>query len=703
MQRPAATVVMPVWNAWTSTSACLAALKPTLRADDQVVIVDNGSRDETSMFLPDNDWLEIISNPTNRGFAAACNQGAAASRRSVVVFLHNDTLPPPNWLESLLAPLSDPTVGAVGPRTNAGSGPQVVGDPAYTPATVDAALNYSRRWHWDHLGQRSEVDFLKGFCLAVRTEAFNGVGGFDTTFGTGGHEDVDLSLRLQERGWKLLMANDLFLHHFGRVSYKANKREWKSAERQSFRQLVEKYPRLADRQNEVADVPPARPAGNTQQVDVRPALPELGPQLFGRATSLAPVSISIVLPTHNRLGRLHRALASVADQTVTARGIGVEVVVVNDGGLDVRAVLQEFDGRLDLQLIEQPHNAGPAAARNLGVSHARGELLGFLDDDDILFPHHLDTCLRALREEQAQVQPLGVEQLAVHSYCIRVNEDELGLVARRTVVGDEAFRPERLAVVNSIPINCVLLPTDLVRQAGGFDESMQVFEDWELWLRLVRGGLRFHSVPVPTTEFTSHRGNTTIRFSRRLHETLLDLYRRYPEPRGSRTDKARVKTAASAAHEVQEVSNDMSVVVAADATTDPSDVVRTLQSAAQVLSGSDWELVLVVPDLSRFSSIFHRLDGKLQFFGFDGPEDEAWAFGAERAAGKHLLLVRAGEYIDSELVVRALFTEHGDGFRVGTRIPSIPPAVAPPKPAPVRDETEDEDDEVEDAIFAARF
>src|ERR1700709_2149757 len=101
MQRPAATVVVVAWNSWASTAACLASLRPTLRPDDQVVVVDNGSNDETPMFLSDHDWLDVVSNRRNRGFAIGCNQGAAAATRSLLVFMHNDTLVTPGWLEKL--------------------------------------------------------------------------------------------------------------------------------------------------------------------------------------------------------------------------------------------------------------------------------------------------------------------------------------------------------------------------------------------------------------------------------------------------------------------------------------------------------------------------------------------------------------------------------------------------------------------------
>src|SRR6059058_6081153 len=89
--RPAASIVIPVWNQWDVTRACLDSLRPTLGPRDEVIIVDNGSEDETPARLAAYPWARVITNAENRGFAIACNQGAAAAQRDVVVLLNNDT------------------------------------------------------------------------------------------------------------------------------------------------------------------------------------------------------------------------------------------------------------------------------------------------------------------------------------------------------------------------------------------------------------------------------------------------------------------------------------------------------------------------------------------------------------------------------------------------------------------------------------
>src|SRR5947207_75467 len=88
MDRPAASIVIPVWNQWEVTKACLDSLRPTLGVRDEVIVVDNGSEDGTAAGLRAYSWIRVITNEQNRGFAVACNQGGAEARRDIIVLLN---------------------------------------------------------------------------------------------------------------------------------------------------------------------------------------------------------------------------------------------------------------------------------------------------------------------------------------------------------------------------------------------------------------------------------------------------------------------------------------------------------------------------------------------------------------------------------------------------------------------------------------
>src|SRR4051812_39689448 len=99
--RPAPSIVIPVWKQWDMTRGCLETLRPTLGLRDEVIVVDNGSEDETKAGLARFPWVKVITNEENQGFSIGCNQGAAAATNDIIVFLNNDTVLAHRWLDGL--------------------------------------------------------------------------------------------------------------------------------------------------------------------------------------------------------------------------------------------------------------------------------------------------------------------------------------------------------------------------------------------------------------------------------------------------------------------------------------------------------------------------------------------------------------------------------------------------------------------------
>jgi len=223
---PSCAVVIPAWNAWETTRTCLEALKETLGPHDTVIVVDNGSRDETPHGLQSFPWVKVITLPENQGFAGGCNAGARAAEAEVIVFLNNDTIPFGAWLRDIRGAFRDSAVAAAGPRSNAVSGVQLVREVSYDSRDRSSIERFASNWMERLEGIYLPVKRLVGFCLAVRRQAFEDVGGFDEGFGIGGFEDDDLCLSLREHGWKLVVAQGSFVHHEGHVTFEANETPW---------------------------------------------------------------------------------------------------------------------------------------------------------------------------------------------------------------------------------------------------------------------------------------------------------------------------------------------------------------------------------------------------------------------------------------------------------------------------------------------
>ncbi len=238
---PRVTVAILAWNAWEYTARCLASLRTTLRTEDQVVVVDNGSSDLTGALLQRYPWVQVLTNPVNQGFAKGCNQAAAVAAGDVIVFLNNDTILSPGWIEELLEPFHDPQVGAVGPRSNDVSGHQKIEDSNYVASSIASLDRFAAAWRSAHCGQVSESPRLVGFCLAVRTDLFRSLGGFDEGYGLGGCEDDDLCMKIRTSGYRLVIAHGSFVHHEAHATFKANDVDWYEQQLKNQRRFQERW------------------------------------------------------------------------------------------------------------------------------------------------------------------------------------------------------------------------------------------------------------------------------------------------------------------------------------------------------------------------------------------------------------------------------------------------------------------------------
>lgn len=187
--------------------------------------------------------------------------------------------------------------------------------------------------------------------------------------------------------------------------------------------------------------------------------------------------VSVIVPTRDRPALLRDALESIRGQTYAHW----EVLVVNDAGADVAAVVDAVPG--DFRLIDLPQRRGPAAARNAGIRAARGSVVAFLDDDDLYASGHLADLVAALQASRAPLAYSGVELVEE-----RVQEGSRVPVRREPFLPGLRFSRALLLVRNYIPINAWGVRRESLEAAGLFDEALSYLEDWDLLLRLALAG-----------------------------------------------------------------------------------------------------------------------------------------------------------------------------------------------------------------------
>ncbi|MGD9818409.1 MAG: glycosyltransferase family 2 protein, partial [Desulfomonilaceae bacterium] len=183
--------------------------------DWELIVVDNASIDGTDQYLEDfaqsRSWVKVVINPENVGFSAGNNAGIRASDGEYIVLLNNDTYVTEGWLNKLIRPLRlNPDLGLVGPVTNA------IGNEAQIPVFYDDTnemAKVAKRYSREHDRQIFYCDNLAFFCVALRRNLFDEIGDLDEKFNIGFFEDDDYCMRVRQAGYRIGIAEDVFIHH----------------------------------------------------------------------------------------------------------------------------------------------------------------------------------------------------------------------------------------------------------------------------------------------------------------------------------------------------------------------------------------------------------------------------------------------------------------------------------------------------------
>jgi len=228
---PTLAIVIVNWNAGAQLCACLQAVARAQRTRfdlQQVIVVDNASSDDSLQDLPDDALpLRIIRNPDNRGFGAACNQGARPCAADFLLFLNPDTRVEADALDRAIAHLQSADgapAGVCGAQLLDEHGgthrhcarratplrmlAHLCGIDRLTPGTCGYLMR-----RWDHADSRP-VDHVMGAFYLIRRPLFEALNGFDERFFVY-LEDLDLSERVRRAGWAIHYRADVRVFHKG--------------------------------------------------------------------------------------------------------------------------------------------------------------------------------------------------------------------------------------------------------------------------------------------------------------------------------------------------------------------------------------------------------------------------------------------------------------------------------------------------------
>ncbi|MBM3165934.1 MAG: glycosyltransferase [Chloroflexi bacterium] len=229
--------------------------------------------------------------------------------------------------------------------------------------------------------------------------------------------------------------------------------------------------------------------------------------------------VDIMMPTYNGRKYIRNAIKSVINQTYR----NWNLVVVNDGGEDVADIIDEFhDSRIKYIVAE---HKGKAHALNVGIRNSSGEFIGYLDDDDILYPLHLEVLIKAALQGKDYV----------YSDWYEVSLDENNREIGREFEFRQDVAPWMLIPQNYINHKCVLHSRSLFEKAGMYDEELDVLIDWDVIRRL-----SFICPPYHVWSVTSER----IRYysGRMIDNRITGIWARDPDKAGKSMERIVNKT-----------------------------------------------------------------------------------------------------------------------------------------------------------------
>jgi GT2 family glycosyltransferase len=320
----------------------------------ELIIVDNGSHDETTSLLDRLENVTIIKNNENLGFIMGCNQGASKARGKYLVFLNNDIIVTPEWLSKLVKTIeSYPKCGAVGCKLIWPNGKlQEAGSIIWNDGS---ALGYGREGDPMHpeYSYLREVDYCSGACLLVRKDIFQQLGEFDERYIPAYYEDSDLCIGIWGLGYKVVFQADVAVFHNEFTSSSINKAttimdanqskfvaKWKDA-------LVDKF---NPSPNNVLFARDLRQGGRILVIDDRVPTPYQGsgyPRAYHMLNFLGELGYKVTFfPLDNA--------TPWQPFTHELQQLGIEVFYGDN--LDFVRFAQDRAGYYDLVLVSRPHN-----------------------------------------------------------------------------------------------------------------------------------------------------------------------------------------------------------------------------------------------------------------------------------------------------------------------------------------------------------
>ena len=510
---PRVSVVMSVYNGEKYLAGAIRSILAQTFTDFEFIIIDDGSTDGSRAIIQrlEDPRIRLIAQE-NWGLAAALNRGIGLARGAYMARMDADDISAPTRLAEQVDFLdAHPEIGMVGSSFH-----QIDEAGRVTALTPVLTTNEEIQCHL------LEQNWFCHGSVMVRRECLDEAGGYDETFTSA--QDYDLWLRISEAYQVANLSKPLYRWRLSPEGVTVKRKaEQDRCARLARERAVERRGSGKSLPAQATPADPDPPPAVTQSSgpDISP------PRLVVEAQSAQSPKVSVIVPTHNRPDMLTETLRSILDQTFR----DFEIIVVNDAGVEVDSLLKWIDTEGRITYVRHAKNQGLAAARNTGLRMARGAYMAYLDDDDVMYPDHLATLVEAIEEG-----PCKVVYTDAH-LAMQALQGTRHVTVERTVAYSQDFNRDLFLVTNYIPVLCFLHARECTEKVGGFDESLKVHEDHDLWIRMSRH-YDFRHIKKVTSEFRmrSDKSNMSSALEPEFLTTIDHLYKRYAHLTKDRPD-----------------------------------------------------------------------------------------------------------------------------------------------------------------------
>lgn len=491
------TAVIPLYNGAEFIEEALRSVLGQTLPPDEIIVVDDGSEDDGPAIVLRLSEIRPIRllHKTNGGQSSARNHGIQHAHGDLIALLDQDDVWYPSHLAELVTPFQQSRPRPLGWSYSNLDEIDRSGELITQSYLTTLSARHPKTNIFDCLGQ--DMFVLPSASLIAR-RAIEAIGCFDERLS--GYEDDDLFIRLLYAGYdNVYLDKALSQWRIFHGSSSCTPRMVRSRMIYA-RKLIEGFPDdLAKARYQIRDLIAPRfvahalsevrkALASTDEAWIEASLADLRflQRLLktndARSVIRRNPLISAIVPLFNGEGFIEEAIQSILAQTLKPD----EIIVVDDGSTDNGpSVVARLAETSTIRLIRQ-ENAGQSSARNIGVDHAHGDLIAFLDQDDIWYSDHLARLVEPFLEERP------VELGWCYSNLDEINKDG-AVICCGFLDTLEARHPKR-DIFSCLAGDMFVLPSAslISRQAflkvGGFDERLSGYEDDDLFLRMFHAG-----------------------------------------------------------------------------------------------------------------------------------------------------------------------------------------------------------------------